>query len=566
MSGGSPIFEEHYDGEIYMSTMWDIREMLNRMYPQTTYKRPRPSDGQALKSITRGTEIFERDFLGSMYILGTTAPDTMVKARDAMIVADQMLYPSDSTDPDAPGKHRAMIEQVFAAKELGINAVEVTGGRATISTQVSHFAGGQPAPAAPASVMVAPASTKSLKVSWSGASGATAYQVLKRKIGFENRRQPNGRREFNDGDASTTGFRHVAFVSGGTNYYEDKGPVHEVFAPEGLKDLFDHEYVVRAIGVNPSGQVGFSGYSASSRPAKFQQDLTAQVDAALSNITFSNGVMAFDNKLTNARGAFAADRTIYGPIDFKIVSISNPTVTVRNADSGGNTFTYNQILPLGATSAAKRLEFNDPYAQLFTFDARVYGYAFAGSYATGGSGGSDGSSDPPAPVVYSVFRESRTGTLVAGEPTATAGTSATWGDPAFKGITWDDVPVTTKSDAISLKATLSSLTAVDLDFELRTVDGQILDDSAGATAAESVSAAVEPNTTYVLRVKGFANGPSTYDIVVDQLLPENSPNANAGTVGGSGGTTGGGTTGLKSTLVRFTVNPLLKRVTFQILK
>ncbi len=89
---GQPVFEEHYDGEIYMSTMWEIREMFNRMYPQnTTFKRPRPSDGQALKAITKGTEIFERDFLGSMYILGTTAPDTMVKARDAMIVADQML-------------------------------------------------------------------------------------------------------------------------------------------------------------------------------------------------------------------------------------------------------------------------------------------------------------------------------------------------------------------------------------------------------------------------------------------------------------------------------------------
>ena len=93
---GAATFEEHYDGEIYMSTMWDIREMFNRVYPQaTTFKRPRPRDGQALKAITRGTEIFERDFLGSMYILGTTAPDTLVKARDAMIVADQMLYPSD---------------------------------------------------------------------------------------------------------------------------------------------------------------------------------------------------------------------------------------------------------------------------------------------------------------------------------------------------------------------------------------------------------------------------------------------------------------------------------------
>lgn len=52
-----------------------------------------------------------------------------------MIVADQMLYLSSSTDADAPGKHRALIEQAFAAKELGVNAVEVTGGKATISTQ-----------------------------------------------------------------------------------------------------------------------------------------------------------------------------------------------------------------------------------------------------------------------------------------------------------------------------------------------------------------------------------------------------------------------------------------------
>jgi len=78
---GQPVFEEHYDGEIYMSAMWEIREMFNRQYPSTTTsKRPRPSDGQALKVIKKGTEIFERDFLGAMYVLGTTAPDTMVKA------------------------------------------------------------------------------------------------------------------------------------------------------------------------------------------------------------------------------------------------------------------------------------------------------------------------------------------------------------------------------------------------------------------------------------------------------------------------------------------------------
>ncbi|HEY7547734.1 MAG TPA: M36 family metallopeptidase, partial [Blastocatellia bacterium] len=136
--GTSFIFEEHYDGEIYMSTMWDIREMLNRFYPNNTiYKRPRPKDGAAAKVITQGTEIFERLFLGSMYVLGTTAPDTMVKARDALIIADRMLYSSNTTDPLAPGKHRALIEQIFAGHELGVNAREVIGETATISTQVT---------------------------------------------------------------------------------------------------------------------------------------------------------------------------------------------------------------------------------------------------------------------------------------------------------------------------------------------------------------------------------------------------------------------------------------------
>ncbi len=558
-------FEEHYDGEIYMSTMWDIREMFNRVYPQkTTYKRPRPKDGQALKEITKGTEIFERDFLGSMYVLGTTAPDTMVKARDAMIVADQMLYPSDVTDPDSPGKHRAMIEQIFAAKELGVNAVEVTGGRATISTQVTPFVGEQAAPGVPQNVQVIPASVKTNRVSWTAVPGAVSYEVLKRKIANAGRRELNGKREFADGDASTTGFRHVAFVDGNQISYEDKGAVHEVFAPEGLSNLFDSEYVVRAIGVNGTGQLGFSELSGASRATVAKQDLTTQVDSAISNVSFANGVFAFDNTLKNTRGALSVDQTIYSPIEFKIMSISNPTVTVKNADGGANTFLYNQTLALGQTSNAKRLEFNNPAAQLFTFDAKIFGNQYAGSTTGTGSQGGDGTSNPPTPVSYSFFYETKSGTLVAGEPSATAGTSLTWGDPAFKGITWEDVPVTTKSDALYLEAALSSLTAVDLDFELRTTDGVILSDSAGATASERVSSSVQPNTTYILRVKGFANGPSTFSIACKQFLPAGSPNA-GGTESGGGTSTLPLPTGSLTKLVRFTVNPLTKSVTFQLL-
>jgi len=105
-----------------------------------------------------------------------------------------------------------------------------------------------------------------------------------------------------------------------------------------------------------------------------------------------------------------------------------------------------------------------------------------------------------------------------------------------------------------------------MDFELRTVDGMILSESAGATAAEHVSSAVQPGTTYILRVKGFANGPSTFNIVSDQLLPNGSPNGN--TNGGSASGNGGilPVTGILNRLVRFTVNPLTRRVTAQILR
>ena len=565
-SAGSYIFEVHRDGEIFMSTMWDIREMLNRVYPSnTTYKRPQPKDGLPQKAITKGTNIFERDFLGAMYLLGTTAPDTYVKCRDAMIVADQMLYPSDSTDPTAPGKNRALIEQIFAAHEMGVNAREVSGGQATISTQVTPFAGNQAALSVPSNVQVAPATPRTVRVSWNGVTGATSYEVLKRKIGFENAREPNGKRVYADGDSSTTGFRHVAYVNGNTLSYVDLGPVHEVFAPEGLNSLFDRDYIVRAIGINSTGQVGWSDLSGSSRALQTRQDLSAQVDSAISNISFLNGVMAFDNKLTNARGAFSTDKTIYTPVEFQIVSISNPTVTVKNADQGSS-FLYNQTLSLGQVSAAKRLEFNDPAAQMFSFDARIYGNAFAGSTVGTGAQGGDGTANPPPPVTYSLYTETKTGALVAGDPTGTAGASATWGNPTFKGITWDDVPVTTKSDALVLEAALSSATAVDMDFELRTTDGQILMRSAGATANEFVSAAVQPNTTYILRVLGFANGPATYNIAVTELLPNGSPNGNGGTRTGGASPVAGATTNPVSGLFRFTVNPVLNTVSVSLLR
>ena len=566
--GGQPSFEEHYDGEIYMSTMWEFREMLNRMYPQATqYKRPIPDTGLPNKSITKGTNIFERIFLGSMYVLGTTSPDTMVKARDAMIIADMMLYSSNPTNETAPGMHRALIEQLFAAKELGVNAREYSAGKVTISTQVTPFAGNQPAPETPSNIQVVPGGTRSLRVTWNAVPNAIAYEVLKRKITLAGQREPNGRREFIDGDSSTTGYRHVGYTDASSTSFVDNGKVQEIFTPAGLNNLYDSEYIVRAIGVNGSGQVGFSAFSGSSRPHQQMQDLTAQVDAALSNISFTGGITSFDNRLTNARGAFSEDKTIYTPIQFQIVSISNPNVTVRNADQGGNSFVFNQALALGQTSAAKRMEFNNPLTQLFTFDARIFGNAFAGNTLGTGTQGGDGTSLPPPPVVYSLFNEVRTGALVAGEPAGNGVNATTWGNPTFKGITWDEVLITTKSDAIALEARLSGTgVVVDYDFELRDASGNLITRSAGSTANEFVSSAVTPNTTYRLRVLGWANGPSTYTISATQLLPQGSPNENAGTRTGEGTILSTGTANPIQGVFRFTVNPVTRKITFALLR
>ena len=113
--------------------------------------------------------------------------------------------------------------------------------------------------------------------------------------------------------------------------------------------------------------------------------------------------------------------------------------------------------------------------------------------------------------------------------------------------------------------------AVDMDLELRTTDGQVLNSSTSSTANERVFGKVQPNTRYILRVLGWANGPTQFRIVSDQLLLQGSSNANSEnrTIGGSsvfGSGSGSGTTTGLTRLVRFTVNPLTKTVTAKLLQ
>jgi hypothetical protein len=567
--GNPASFEEHKDGEIYAATMFDLLELMKTAEPQPGFKRPAFGDGQPTKGITRGQESWERIFLGSLYLLGLTAPDTYLTARDALIMADRILYPTDASDLDAPGQHEALIWQVYAAHEMGVNAASPQGGVVTISTAVPQFALDQNQPAVPQSVKIEPATTSSVRVSWQPVSGAYAYEVFKRRKGTAGQRQYQGipGRPYFDGDQTKTGWTHVAFVQGGSaSSFEDKGNIQEYFKPAGIKstdgaggfnEMFDTEYAVRAVALNPNKQSGFSDLSGSASLTSSVQDISSAIQTAISNVSFANGVFEFDQTLKN-KGVSAADTTAYAPVNFKVISISDSTVTVANADNGGDgrnmpgIFNYNQTLTAGATSAPKRLKFNDPQARLFTFDAVVSARVRGGGVTGNGSQLYDGDGGGRQEHIITSQTDTYTGTVLVGGVELRG---------AVSGVDYVDVPFTAKPGSFGVTGTLTTATPADLDFEIRDEAGNVLDSSGNFIDAEEVSATIVPGKTYIYRVIGYANAPTQFTITSTQFFSDSI------TGGGSGGSSfGQQTQGLtKVKLVRFTVNPLTKVVSFKLL-
>ncbi|HKQ08318.1 MAG TPA: M36 family metallopeptidase [Blastocatellia bacterium] len=555
-SGGSS-FEVHRDGEIYGGTMWDIRELMSMYETGGNWKRPDPITGQPTTPISLGKETWERIFLGSIYVLGTFSPDTFVRARDAMIIADSMLYASDPLDPDSPGIHRALIEQVYASREMGFNAEGVVGGQQVISTRVSAFTGSQGKPSAPAGVNVVPASPSSARVAWQPVAGAFAYEILKREIGRENQRQnpPVPGREYIDGDGGTDGYLHLEYVPASQTSYVDRGKIEGAFIARGLANPINSEYVVRALSINPNRQLGVSDNSAAASAASAVTDVTNRIQTTIANVAFANGKFDFDQTIKNL-GAGTYDGTIYTPVEFRIVAVSNG-VTVANADNGGKgtasdpaSFYYHQLLQTGQTSSARHFSFSDPMAQLFTFDAVVKARvqvdpAFATRYQ-------------PEPGIdfsrYDVgqFSETLSGIVPVGDT----------GLAAASGLDYVDVPFTSKDGAYAVSGNLSSTLAVDLDLELLDSSGRVLSSSASDTPQETVTAAIQPNAQYIYRVIGWAGVASDFQIVSTQSLLV--PKASGGSSSGGGSNLLPGT-GTVTNLVRFTVNPITRTVTVQVL-
>lgn len=561
--GGSG-FEEHRDGEIWAAAGWDLRELMSLAEQGGNFARPDLITGEATKAISRGQENWERILLGAIYVLSTYNPDTMVRARDAMIIADQSLYSSDPSDPDAPGQHRALIEQVFAARELGTNAVAPNAeGRQAISTRVSDIAAAVGKLSAPSNVSVSPASAKSNQISWQPVAGAFAYEVLRREIGKENVRQtkPVTGREYMDGDGTTDGFMHIAYVKGSESGYTDSGLIEGVFVPRGLKNPASYEYVVRALNVNANRQVGVSDNSATAAMSTAVIDVTNNIQTVNSNISFAGGKTEFDQAIKNL-GAGAFDGTIYQPIDFRIVNISAPSVSVANADNFGAgrgaspaSFYYRSTLQKNQTSAARHITFNNPNTQLFTFDAVVTARVQVPANA-----GTRFEAEPKfeGNFTTSTFSETFSGIVPASDT----------GLQLADGVTYVDVPFTSKDYAVAVKGILTSpLTGIDLDFELRDAAGRVLSSSGTSSAEEIVPADILPNTHYIFRVIGWAGAAQDFEIASTQTLriPQNS--AGSTTSGGGGSTlTGGLSTATATRLVRFTVNPLTRSVSMQVLR
>lgn len=529
---GGNEFEVHRDGEIYVSTMWDLRFLMKAAEPQLRYLRPAFLDGQPTRQISQGQETWERLHLGSIYLLGLTAPDTFVKFRDAVIEADRILYSTDPSNLDAPGQHEALIWQVFASHEMGVNSDTLVGGRQTISTRVPQFAADQTHVGAPQGVSVEPASSKSLRVSWQPVSGALAYEVFKRKVGTAGQRQFAGAplHTYFDGDPSTNGWSHVAYVTDPATSYEDKGFTAEFFGPAGLSstsaangynELLDTEYAVRAVSINPNRQAGVSDLSAGTSVDDQFADVTSSMAVTVSNVNVGGGVFEFDQTLRN-NGVSSPDATAYGPITYRILSISDPTVKVVNADNGGDgqsnpaSFAYNQALANGATSSARHLKFSNPYGHLFTVTATISARVRTATVAVNGSQPGDGAGTglPPTDVRFSSQTDTLSGIVVVGSA----------GSELVGGVDYVDIPFVAKPNSFGVDGVMDTFPVSagalpDLDLALLDDQGHVLSSSGNLGPHEFVSGATTPGKTYRYHVTGFVNGPTQVNIQNKQYFP-----------------------------------------------
>ncbi|HZH88978.1 MAG TPA: hypothetical protein VEX70_00005, partial [Pyrinomonadaceae bacterium] len=203
-----------------------------------------------------------------------------------------------------------------------------------------------------------------------------------------------------------------------------------------------------------------------------------------------------------------------------------------------------------------RISFNNPNTQLFTFDAVVTARV---QVPAGEAVRYQPEPNFDANLVTSTFSESFSGIVPASDT----------GLQLAGGVTYVDVPFTSKAGAVAVKGIMTSpLTGIDLDFELRDAAGRVLSSSATSSSTEIVTADILPNTRYIFRVIGWAGAAQDFKIASTQTL-RLPPTSGSSTTTASGSTTtatGSTLTTTAERLVRFTVNPLTRSVSMEVLR
>jgi hypothetical protein len=362
--------EVHQDGEIYEAAMWDLRELLLLYETAPGAVRPNLITGVTDVPIPQGQDTWEKLFLQSLYILGLAEPDTFVRARDAAIIADSQLFPSGQLENGASiGKHRTLIEHVFAAREIGIHAgPPVNAGRETVSSAVSAFTASAPALRKPGGVK-ATVFGDGVQVTWKPVSGALAYDVVKRQKGQRSGRlYPSdlATHAYVEGDTETDGFGHVDFVPGSQTGHVDRGQIVGFMAPRGLQNPRDFQYGVRTLNLNPDGTMGRSEteFVDATAPEQFQvvtENFSGLVPLGAAGITRVagqdlNGITYVDVEFTamegavGVNGALSADVSalVLPDIDFFLFEVQPDGSRVQLASSGNfgpDEFVSAQVVP-----------------------------------------------------------------------------------------------------------------------------------------------------------------------------------------------------------------------------
>ncbi|MDT4896309.1 MAG: minor extracellular serine protease Vpr [Acidobacteriota bacterium] len=221
-----------------------------------------------------------------------------------------------------------------------------------------------------------------VNLSWQATDGATGYEV----------------------ERSADGTNYAVVASAGA------GQTSASLADQPNGENF---YRVRAFA---PGQIG-SYVTAPSNVASVIVDrrtkvnITDQVTGEISNVSFTGGIFKLDFKVKGENLQHVIMPSTYYPgMEVNVVGIttspggSNNPITVKNAENGkdgkslltGALFTYSQLLGTdekftpAEVTGGRTLEFNDPTAQMFSFDVMVTAYERApgggeGAAAGGGS-------------------------------------------------------------------------------------------------------------------------------------------------------------------------------------